>query len=312
MRATWKAGGLLILLSLSSVLAQNAGGLRFQRWSDPREGAFTLEVPVGWKISGGTVRHYAGAGGVSEVVMTSPDGQVMVRLGDVNLPTTFLVPNQTMSSLGCNEGCRPSSSAVVLRYLSGQNFAAYYVGQTMSQYCSSLGWTRKGNYPEYVRRQAQIMAQYGMPPFDGHTAGDVNYICKANGGTWVGYLFAETYAVNYQGTGTAWAVARLQGYTATPERAALADAVLVRALATMHTNPQWFKGEQDQAQRTVQMQLKYNAYTVDLMQQMHEFRLKAMDKWACIRGRLLQGQDPNFGQNNNGSFQYDPQCKTNP
>lgn len=290
MRAPWKAGVLLVLATLGSALAQNAGGLRFQQWSDPREGAFTLEVPVGWKIGGGTVRHYAGAGGVSEVVMTSPDGQVMVRLGDANLPTTFLVPNQTMSSLGCNEGCRPSSSAVVLRYLSGQNFAAYYVGQTMRQYCNSLGWTRQDSYPDYVRRQAQTMTQYGMTPFAAHTAGDVNFICKAGGGVWVGYFFAETYAVNYQGTGTAWAVARLQGYTATPEKAALADAVLQRALATMRTDPRWFKGELEQGQRVVQMQLKYNAYTVDLMQQMHEFRLKAMDRWAQIRGDLLLGR----------------------
>lgn len=288
MRGAWKIGILMAIVVLGTALAQN--GLRFQQWSDPREGAFSLEVPAGWKISGGTVRPYAGAGGVSEVLIASPDGGVTVRLGDVNLPGTFLVPNETMSSLGCNEGCRPSSSALVLRYLSGQDFASYYVGQTMRQYCSSLGWTRKGSYPDYVRRQAQLMAQYGMNPFASHTAGDVNYICKANGGTWVGYFFAETYAVNYQGTGTAWAVARLQGYTTTPERAALADAVLQRAITTMRTNPQWFKGEQEQAQRTVQMQLKYNAYTAYVMQLMYDRRLAAMGKWAQVRGDLLMGR----------------------
>lgn len=289
MREVWKPGMVLgLILAFGSALAQN--GLRFQIWSDPREGAFSLEVPAGWQVSGGTVRPLAGTGALSEVVITSPDGAVRVRIGDVNLPTTFLVPTETMSSLGCNEGCRPSSSALVLRYLSGEEFAAYYAAQTLRQFCNSLGWTRRASYPDYARRQAQVMLQFGMTPFAQHTAGDVNYVCKANGGVWVGYYLAETYAVNYQGAGTAWAVARLQGYTTTPDKAALADAVLLRAMSTMHSNPQWIRGELAQGQKIVAMQLKYNAYTAELMQQMHEFRLKAMDKWAQVRGDLLMGR----------------------
>lgn len=282
----WLAWVLLGVMSYA--LAQ--GGLRFQRWSDPRENAFSLEVPLGWQVQGGTVRPYAGTGVVTQVTISSPDGSVRVQFGDYNLPTTFLELTPTLASLGYQEGSRPSSSSMILRYLTGSNFAGYYAAQTLAQRCNRLSWTRKGDYPEQVRRINQMMAQNGLQPFSAYSAGDISFRCQAGGRTLVGYQYAETYATTYQGTGTAWAVRQTYGYLATPERAALADQVMSRALATNRVNPQWFWGEYGHQQGLLAMQQKYTAYTADLMQRMHTFRLEAMDKWAKERGELLQEQ----------------------
>ena len=281
-----KAGVAWALLGVLGV-AVAQGGLKFQRWTDPREGAFSFEVPAGWQVQGGTFRPYAGTGAVTQVVIASPDGQVRVRFGDVNLPTTFVEPNQTLASLGYGEGSRPSASSMVLRYLSGTDFSGYYVQQMMGRSCNSIGWTRKGNYPDYVRKQNQVAAQAGIQMFAAYTAGDISYKCKAGGKVLVGYQYAETYAVAYQGTANAWAIRQTYGFTSTPEQAAVANAVMTRALLTSRINPQWFFGEVGYQQRLLKMQERYYRYTADLMQASYEDRLKAIDKWAKERGELL-------------------------
>ncbi len=285
MKGIWKIGLVLVLAgSFGSVLGQN---LRFQRWVDPRERAFSLEVPVGWQVQGGTARPYAGTGAITQITIASPDGSVRIQFGDYNLPTTFVEPNDTLASLGYGEGSRPSTSSMVLRYMSGSNFSGFYAAQTLGQRCNRLSWTRKADYPDYVRQVNQMMTQSGMQPFTAYSAGDINFKCQAGGKTLVGYQFAETYAVGYQGTGTAWAVRQTYGYIATPEQAAVADAVMSRAMSTNRVNPQWFLGEYQNQQQLLNMQQRYTSYTAQLMQDMHTFRLKAMDKWAKERGELL-------------------------
>lgn len=287
----WNRGMVVLLLAGFGgvVLAQN---LRFQRWSDPQEGAFSFEVPVGWQVQGGTMRPYAGTGVVSQVTIASPDGSVRVQFSDYNLPLTFVEPNSTLASLGYGEGSRPSASSMVLRYMNGSNFSGFYVAQVLQQRCSRLSWTRKAEYPDYVRQQNQLLMQNGMQPFSAYSAGDINFKCQAGGKLLVGYQFAETYANNYQGTGNAWAVRQTYGYIATPERASLADAVMTRALSTNQINPQWFRGEQQNQQQILNVQQRYYTYTAKLMQDMHTFRLKAMDKWAQERGELLNPSKP--------------------
>src|SRR5215831_9077455 len=56
----------------------------FTTWRDPREDAFRLGVPVGWKVSGGTVR--AASIDVRGFVRAeSPDGTIKVFLDDPDL-----------------------------------------------------------------------------------------------------------------------------------------------------------------------------------------------------------------------------------
>lgn len=271
-------------------------GLTFRRWSDPKEGAFSLEAPVGWHVTGGTFRARAGTGATAQIVLTSPDGRTVVRFGDVNLPTTFLLPTPTLASLGYGEGSRASASVMILRFMSGSDFAAHYVGQTIGRNCAGLRWLRRGEYPDYIRR----MAQAGISNFSAHTAGDVSYSCRIAARPAVGYQFSETYATTYQGAGTAWAVRQLFGFTAPPDGVALANAVLQRAIASNQVNPQWYGGEIASQRRTAEMQRRYIESTSGLMQQTYEQRMAVLGRRAEIRGDLLRGQeeikDPETGR----------------
>ena len=242
---------LTVLAAPSAQAAFNPlAGLSFVRWTDPQEAAYSLDVPRGWSVQGGTTRPYAGSGALSQTLLRSPDGRITIRIGDVNLPTTFVVPNATLASLGYGEGSRPSSSSQVLHYLSGLDFAAYYVAQTLGGQCAEIKRTAARSYPDYVR---QLPALRYLRP-SAYTAGDFSFTCRSNAGILSGYAYAETYASAYQGTGTAWAVARLQGFTAPPGQTNLAFAVLAHALSTTRLNAQWFAGESRQQGVTAQMQ----------------------------------------------------------
>ena len=262
-------------------------GLNFRRWTDPNEGAYSLEVPVGWQVQGGTFRPEGGTGALAQTVITSPDGKVAVRFGDVQVPTSFVVPNATLESLGYGEGSRPSSSSMVLHYMTGSEFAAYYAQQSLGQACSNLKIAGLGNHPEYIRQ----LVNSGLSTFAAHTAGDARFQCS---NARVGYMFSETYAVNYQGTGTSWAVAKLFGFLAVPEQNALGYAILRRGLTSTRINPAWYGGELAQQKRTAAMQQRYAEYSAKLVQQTDEERGKFLDRQAEINGDLLHSSFPSL------------------
>ena len=218
-------------------------GLAFVRWTDPQEAAYSFEVPRGWQVRGGTVRLYAGSGAVSESVMTSPDGRVTIRLGDVGVADQLRRAERhpDLTRLRRRQPPQPRESQV-LRYLPGAEFAAYYVKASLGAQCAALTRTGGQSYPDYVRHLPNIQL---LRP-SAYTAGDFSFTCRTNAGTLSGYAYAETYATDYQGSGAVWAVARLQGFTAPSAQVNLAFAVLAHALSTTRLNPQWFAAESRQ------------------------------------------------------------------
>ncbi|WP_425145061.1 hypothetical protein [Deinococcus sp.] len=270
---------LLALVTLAATTSAQAAtnplaGLTFTRWTDPQEGAYSLEVPRGWRVQGGTTRPNGGTGALSQTLLSSPDGRISIRMGDVNLPTSFVVPNDSLTSLGYGEGSRPSSSSMVLRYLQASDFAAYYVSQTLGNTCANLARSGARSYPEYVRTLPTL--QY-LHPSD-YSAGDFSFTCRNNAGVLAGYAYAETYATNYQGTGTAWAVVQLRGYTAPPNQANLALGVLSHAIATVRLNPQWYASEFRGQQQVAQMQQQSIGYSASIMNFIYDEHVKATQR----------------------------------
>src|SRR3954464_3820892 len=98
---------LFFVLSVLVLQSQAQGKLQFKQWVDPTESAFSLDVPTGWKISGGIKR---ASDTRSEITMQSPDGQIVVKIGDVNVHLSYVEPNQPLASLGYREGQMASAT----------------------------------------------------------------------------------------------------------------------------------------------------------------------------------------------------------
>ena len=212
---------------------------RYQLWQDPAEGAFSVSLPVGWQISGGTVRttrieaHYV-------VRAQSPDGGAQLFMDDPKIMMRE-VPNRGTQMMGTRIGqVMPTGSGtnlVLEPYRPGAQFAAEYVKQSL---CSSATMMRGG--PILAQTQA-LNVQFGpIAQAEGKTlhvdAGDVSFKCGAR----IGYVYAITVqAFQPGGQVSIWAVYRIAGYLANPADSASAAGAVNQALGTFQMNQAWLQ-----------------------------------------------------------------------
>ena len=212
---------------------------RYQLWQDPVEGAFSVSLPVGWQISGGTVRstrieaHYV-------VHAQSPDGRAQLFMDDPKIMMRE-VPNRATQMMGTRIGqVMPTGSGtnlVLEPYRPGAQFAAEYVQQSL---CPSATMVHGGPIP--AQTQA-LNAQFGpIAQAEGKTlhldAGDVSFKCGAS----IGYVYAITaQAFQPGGAVSIWAVYRIAGYLSSPADSASAAAAVNQALGTFQMNQAWLQ-----------------------------------------------------------------------
>src|SRR5579871_1965082 len=101
---------------------------QFTLWTDPAEHAFTVKVPVGWRISGGTHRN-APIDARNYVRADSPDGKIRIWIDDPNiLPRQ--APHPAYYRMGWYEGRvvqSPAGPLLIERFQTGARYAQEYV-----------------------------------------------------------------------------------------------------------------------------------------------------------------------------------------
>jgi hypothetical protein len=261
---------------------------------DTQEQAFSVDVPLGWKVQGGMLRK-GPLDPRAEVDMTSPDGRVSMSLGDWGVGP-FTVPTGQMERLGFTEGKEyapghPPTATIVAHYRSGQVFADLYGQARFSKVCQALeAKSLKSSSPVF------------SPAHDGPmttTAGEAVYRCVQNGQEKVAYVYAETSL--YQANGVAnWTVSSLGSFLAPKELAAKTYQMLFQSAASFTANPQW---RMRQAQITAANAAStLRAYHLEMQQT--EARYQQWSSSLAKQGRdfsnVLTGQtltiDPSTGQ----------------
>lgn len=271
--------------------AAQAKTIQYVRWRDPREGAFTVEVPQGWRTEGGMIR-YAAIDTRPAVQVHSPDGQVMLMMGDASLPG-FTEPTQMLAMAGMGEGSWYDLGAgvrlMVRRYESGPQFASGYARQA-SKLCSNVrvGAPRSRNdLTDAVNRQYSQYQATGI--FVQLNAGEVALTCSKEGKPYNGYVFAATQLTRGQGIAM-WYVAYLFAYVAPAARDAEAHAELKHMGDTFRIDPQW---QARQSQTTMAVS-RINAQTAqqvsDTIMSGYESRQKTMDEISRRRENAILGE----------------------
>jgi len=228
--------GLLLVAALSSPqsghpMVVSHALSSWTTFEDPAEQAFSIDVPAGWKTTGGTYRF-----GVLDprimVDMVSPDGKVDIRLGDYRIPP-FAPLTPALRNLGFTEGRlynpRNVAQEMVANYRPGWVFADVYGQSRFSGACSPLKL-------KSMERETPIH-QNGLNQTT--TAGQVLYSCESNAGPLVAYVFAETQFTQMQASG-AWMVTWLCSFLAPRARAAETLQTMLHALSTFAISPDWY------------------------------------------------------------------------
>jgi hypothetical protein len=222
-----------------STNGSSSGALSFVTWNDPREGAFSVSIPQGWRVIGGTYR--LSANDVRHALaMGSPDGQVRVTIGDSNIGL-FTQPSQMLAMAGLREGgyygMGDGTKLEIRRYIPGPQFARSYAQIFVSRQCSGLQVQSNNVRQDLVSTFSQSARNEGLGSLN-LTAGDVSFSCNLNGAQVHGKYIAATIPLG-SGQASMWVVYRLYGYLAPAGREQEGEAVIAQALGSFKFNPQW-------------------------------------------------------------------------
>lgn len=217
--------------------------LEFERWRDPHEDAFEVEIPKDWQVRGGLAR-YSAVDTRPAVEVQSPGGRVMAYFGDARTPE-YVVPSTALDQAGFPEGSWYSPGRGVLlqvkHYMTGGQFARWFASTTLASGRSELRIvTVRGRLDAdrafraiYRRCKAPVVQQ-------ALNAGETLFTCRDADGPLVGYCFATTLETpSPRGFGSQWQVERNFGYLAAADRAEEAELVLTRLVASFRLNPEW-------------------------------------------------------------------------
>jgi hypothetical protein len=216
--------------------AAGPGGLQYVRFSDPKEGAFTIDVPAGWKTEGGLFRFHA-IDPRAAVESVSPDGQMRIRVGDAAIPP-FTEP-----MMGLPEGSVYAPYGLrmqVQRFTPGAIFCRDYALSRMSQVCPDLQVTEVKDRPDLIPQVTALAPDLGRGAR--LSIGQSRFRCGQQAESPVGFCEAVTASP----AGITWHVPGIEVYQAPPEKASTAESIMRYVASSRRFSQEW---------QTMQLQL---------------------------------------------------------
>lgn len=217
--------------------------LRFVAWREPNEGAYTTQVPAGWRVNGGVVRPDP-MRLLDPVEIQSPDGQVYVFSGDRTLPV-FKTPTRLEQSMGMTEGMN-NGNGVLMRYRPAAQFLPDYLSRRFSARCGSFQVVDVLDQPDLAAIGSRQLAASGAGQNLRVDVATAQFRC----GSSVGLVQLATFMIVLDGTASGvesfglWQVSGVGGFIAPEARAAEGGQAVVAFLTRREINPQWARANQ--------------------------------------------------------------------
>jgi len=263
--------------------------LQFTRWVDPKEGAFSADLPAGWRTEGGLRRSTWNVR--LAFSCTSPDGAAHLFLGDTTLPRMFIEPNATTRSLGNAEGQYSGPDGqMILPFQRAEDLGANLVRSRFG--AQVTGARPRADLVEITRRSPLLQG--------GVTAASAADVEFRLGDGRIGVLTLTTFGATVGNVGGTWWADGVHGFIAPVDRTAQVASAMIRMLTTARENPQWAAGERDHQVRMGQQFQAYLNWSRNLQQQTIEQRWLADEArqrgMRDILGGTVRLQDPTTGE----------------
>jgi len=253
-------GSIALTALAAQAPASSGGSIAWTTFEDPFEEAFTAEVPKGWTVRGGLFRM-----GLSDerpmIDLTSADGNIHVRLGDLAIPV-YTEPNAYHPREGEVYDLGAQAQLIVARYRSGPEFAVMYSHVRFYQEChdpSADAANVDFTVPDYIPAE-------GAPAQT--STGRIAYRCS--GGQRIAYAFTRTSL-----TGSIWGVPTIGSFLSPPGQVAFAKAVLDHCARTFTLSPVWLQRQKQMDAYALQYQRARQQQRMQaLAQQVQQFEVK--------------------------------------
>jgi uncharacterized coiled-coil protein SlyX len=217
---------------LTAAATHSPSSIIWMTFQDPNEQAFTIDAPKGWHIKGGAFR--MGYSDVRAMVdMTSPDGTIQIRIGDVAIPTYALPtpshPPGDIVDLGAQAQMRSA------RYHTGQQFATIYAETHFIRVCRRLEPLASQSAPplqDDKAKSAEVVQS---------TFGQATYTCDSPQGKRIAYAYPCT---NLQSN--LWQVKTLASYLAPAESEVDPREALRHSFHSLQISPAWIERQKQE------------------------------------------------------------------
>jgi hypothetical protein len=209
----------------------------WQTFTDPNEGAFDLEMPQGWKLSGGTLRRTA-LQYRTWASAISPDGETILAINDP-LEGSYVTPSPMLAMAGFQPGSvydgGGGNKYVVAPYQSGAQFAAAWGQRQLPAHCSSIKVTSSRPLPELAQKLNAYLGASGL----GLDYGEALFSCDKNGMPMTAYVFSRTLMIRTAGQYGLWYADMIEAFLAPAPVAGVAAGLLAHMVKTARLNPSW-------------------------------------------------------------------------
>jgi len=263
-RTTCKALMALLILGCGGVgvawaqkaAANAAAGLNWVSYTDTAEGAFSMEVPVGWQVLGGMYRFgYFDVRWMMDV--RSLDGKIVIRVDDVNIPP-YVLPGPHTGRDGEPYSKPQQFQMMVSTLRTGAAYAETYAKHRFESVCKTLT-------PRAPDWNPTLATAWQPAPNSQPNAGSVAYDCVSSEGPRVALVYARTTL--FPATGL-WVVDPVISVIAAPGSAPQAYSMVQHMMDSWRENPQW-KEYQDRMTQAGLAQIRANFG--QFMQQMQAY-----------------------------------------
>lgn len=230
------------------------------QWTDPNEGAFVVPVPRDWAVAGGMIRPnpfvYK-----PEVVVTSPDGSIQVRMGDAMIPN-YTEPITVPGMGQMPEGNIGIGQLVEMHYRPGHLFLAQLYLPFRFGAVANL---QAQDLPALAERAFRLRPP--APPLQGRAdAGAVSFSLQTPTGPRRAWFMVVTRLEAAPGLNSTWYIglADILGYVCAPGQEMQARAVLAEMARGFRWAPRWLQSQFRADARIAQSVQQYNQEMNDI------------------------------------------------
>lgn len=272
--------------AVAAPLPAEASSLRWTRFVDPAELAFSVDVPQDWRSEGG-IHRVSALQPIPWLRSRSPDGRTLIVLGDPNM-VGFVIPTPISDMANMPEGTTYNAGGVlltILHYQPGQEFAEAYGSRYLPSLCAGVRLEDSRPRPDASYALAGVLG------FIRVEAGEARFACTGNGEPLEAYLFSVTLLYGDQNGLGLWEGNRLFGFLAPRDLAPAASDMLVHMAQSFAFDPVWVARTSKSAADISVTATRVNAQVSKSIMQSWSERRAAQERGLEEYSRMQRGID---------------------
>jgi len=224
-----------------------------QRWqvlTDPNEGAFQVQMPVGWKDSGG-LKRYDALQYRAWATAASPDGNTVLAIGDPNepayaTPMVGFAPGSTYNASGTYYIVEPLQSA--------QQYVVAWGTRKLQGICTDVNVTGNRARTDVAQQLGSVAASTGIS----ESYADATFSCQRNGMQMSAYAFLGVTVLRTTTVTALWYADSMVAFVAPAPIAIPAANVLAQMVKSFTMSPQWLARQSQTAAQVSQIATQTN------------------------------------------------------